>query len=85
MAFSDPNCVNQPPKFKVGDLVVYTNDQDVCFGERTIVGIDYWEGYPEPRYFMEPSGNPEHYSSKESNFALIKSVDDIDPIRGSFS
>jgi hypothetical protein len=60
------------PKFKVGDKVDFINDYGVEFPDRTIVGIEYWDGYDEPRYFMHPSGNPEHYSSKESNFRLSK-------------
>ena len=64
--------MNQQPKFKIGDKVDFVNDYGVRFPGRTIVGIDYWDGDPRPRYFMQPSGNPEHYSSKESNFELIE-------------
>lgn len=58
------------PKFKIGDRVTMINDYGVRFEDVGIVAIDYWEGYPEPRYFYYPSGNPEHYSTKESNFEM---------------
>ena len=72
--------INQVPIFKVGDKVDFTNDYGVCFPNRTIVGIDYWDGDPRPRYFMQPSGNPEHYSSKEANFKLtpVKPVSEVE-------
>jgi hypothetical protein len=76
--------LRHPPKFKIGDKVTYVNDYGVTFPNRTIVGIDYWDGYPEPRYFMEPSGNPPHYASKESNFRLEVSVDTLNPKKASW-
>lgn len=74
----------QKPKFKIGDLVTHVNDYGVEFPNVTIVGIDYWDGYPEPRYFYEPTGNPPHYSTKESNFRLERSVDELPKKKGSW-
>lgn len=73
-----------PPKFKIGDKVTMINDYGVAFPNVIITGIDYWDGYPEPRYFYEPSGNPAHYSTKESNFRLELSVDDMGSDRASW-
>lgn len=76
--------LKHPPKFQVGDKVTMVNDYGVSFPNVTIVGIDYWEGYPEPRYFYEPSGNPAHYSTAERNFRLEVSVDDMNSKRASW-
>lgn len=75
--------VRQEPKFKIGDKVDFTNDYGVKFPNLTITGIDYWEGYAEPRYFFEPSGNPAHYASKEVNFKLTPIVKDS-PLKGTW-
>ena len=61
--------MNQPPKFKVGDKVDFTNDYGVFFPNKTITGIEYWDSSPEPRYYYEPSDSP-WFASRESHFAL---------------
>jgi hypothetical protein len=57
------------PKFKVGDIVTYTNDYGVAWRGRTITGIEYWEGLDEPRYFYEPH-DAHWYSVPESSLTL---------------
>lgn len=64
----------QTPKFKIGDFVTFRNDAGVSFRNKTITGVEYWEGDPEPRYFFYPSGNPSHYSSRERYFILQEEI-----------
>ena len=66
------NETKQNPKFNVGDKVDFTNDYGVLFADRTIIGIEYWPGYIEPRYFKTPTDCP-WYSSPERNFKLSAS------------
>ena len=77
MSGSDIKTESEPriePAFKVGDVVIYTNPQGVCFGKRTIVGTD-----PEfkaeaaargaVRYYIEPTDTP-WYCVAESCLSL---------------
>lgn len=49
------------PKYTVGQRVLYTNQQGVEIGIKTIVGIDKTD-FPartgQPRYFIEPTDTP---------------------------
>lgn len=57
------------PKFKIGDRVIFTNDNGVVFPGKTITGIEYWEGYSEPLYFYKPTDTP-WFASREQHFSL---------------
>ncbi len=46
----------QAHKFAVGDQVIYTNPFGVCWGIRTITGLDARTG--KPTYFIEPTDSP---------------------------
>jgi hypothetical protein len=52
-------------KFKVGDKVVFTNEYGVCFGVRTITGLDTRGG--EPTYYHAPTDCP-WFASDEKLF-----------------
>lgn len=52
-------------KFKVGDVVLYTNPQGVFWGERKIVKLD--ERCNRPTYYIEPTDTP-WYSVGEECF-----------------
>lgn len=49
-------------RFKIGDVVNYTNSNGVFWGKRTITGLDYRNG---PTYYIEPTDTP-WFSVKES-------------------
>jgi len=51
--------MTQEPRYKAGDVVIYTNDYGVCWGERTIVSVaDFrWSG-GEPLYYITPTDSP---------------------------
>jgi hypothetical protein len=53
-------------KFKVGDVVEYTNEYGVHIGQRKISAIDDSTGWSddEPRYFLTPTDTP-WYSVRE--------------------
>ena len=61
-------------KFNIGDKVIYTNDNGVCFGEKTITDvreISYSEtGYG---YKIEPTDTPWYYF-KEEEFTKVEGV-----------
>lgn len=62
-------------KFKVGDLVVYTNDFGVCWGVVKITELA--EGFSEadgPRYHYEGSETP-WYPVSEKNLTLADKQD----------
>lgn len=61
-------------KFSIGDKVVYTNDFGVCWGVKTISGLDD-RGFG-PTYHYEGSETP-WFSVDESNFVLANGVDII--------
>ena len=44
-------------KFKVGQEVVYTNDQGVNWGRKTIVGHEV-DSFGQDRYYIEPTDTP---------------------------
>lgn len=61
------------PKFRVCEMVVYINDYGVNWGEKEILGIEFWkgDGYTDWRYYLKDSGNPEHYPVSERNLNKI--------------
>ncbi len=61
-------------KFSIGDKVVYTNDFGVCWGVKTISGLD--SRSDQPTYYYEGSETP-WFSVDESNFVLANDVDII--------
>ncbi len=56
-----------PHKFKVGDRVIWTNDNGVCWGEKTVteVGKDKW-GHT---YYFTPTDTPWMHT-REKNLEL---------------
>jgi hypothetical protein len=54
-------------KFKIGDKVIYTNSNGVCWGERTIIGLDERTG--EPTYYIDPTDTP-WFSVREDTLKL---------------
>ena len=50
-------------KYNIGDKVIYTNSYGVCWGEKTIIGLDTRNN--KPTYFLRDSGNPEWFSVRE--------------------
>ena len=77
MSGSDIKTDSEPrvePAFKVGDVVIYTNPQGVCFGKRTIVGTgpefnDEAAARGAVRYYIEPTDTP-WYPVRESCLSL---------------
>lgn len=67
-------CEN-PPKFKVGDKVTFTNENEVVFTGKTITEVVLWcDGdYPNDywRYHVTPTDTP-WYPYKESHLSLEK-------------
>ena len=58
------------PKFKVGDIVTFTNDYGVRWPNKTIIGTEYWHSAPEQiRYFYAPSDCP-WFSVREESLKL---------------
>lgn len=58
------------PAFKVGDVVIYTNPQGVCFGRKTVVGTapafePEAAARGEVRYYISPTDTP-WFSVQES-------------------
>jgi hypothetical protein len=54
-------------KFKIGDVVTYTNDYGVRWPGKTITGIEFWD--EEIRYFYAPSDAP-WFSVREKSLKL---------------
>lgn len=42
--------------FRTGDKVIYTNDQGVCWGEKTVVRVEFF--YGRNWYFITPTDTP---------------------------
>lgn len=61
----------QPPKFKVGDVVTYTNDYGVRWTGRTITGIEYWDD--QVRYFYAPT-DAHWFSVPEASLKLERTA-----------
>ena len=61
-----------PYRFKVGDAVVFTNDFGVCWGVRTVTGLDERTG--KPTYFLKPTDAP-WFSTEESNLVAADEED----------
>ncbi len=60
-------------KFKIGDIVHYTNPQGVYIGIKKIIRIDEaWND--ETRYYIEPSDSW-WYPVKESNLSHTKGAE----------
>jgi hypothetical protein len=59
-------------EFKVGDKVVFVNDFGVCWGVKTIIGLD--ERTERPTYHYANSDTP-WFSVCESNFVLADEED----------
>lgn len=57
------------PKFKIGDRVTFKNDYGSTWPNVTITGIEYWEGYSDPRYYYTPTDTP-WFASREEHFSL---------------
>lgn len=69
-------------KFKVDDNVIFTNDFGVCWGVKTITGLDERSG--RPTYHYRDSDTP-WFSVCETNLSLADGEDmlyDIDTERG---
>jgi hypothetical protein len=59
-------------KFSVGDQVIFTNDFGVCWGAKTIIGLDERSGLPT--YHYEGSDTP-WFSVHEKNLTLAYIAD----------
>ena len=59
-------------KFSVGDKVILTNDFGVCWGVRTIIGLDI-RSY-RPTYHIRPTDTP-WFSDNEDNLILADEED----------
>lgn len=49
-----------PPKYKAGDRVIWTNDYGVCWGVRTIKEVDEPDKWGH-RYYITPTETPWMY------------------------
>jgi hypothetical protein len=58
-------------KFKIGQKVIFTNDYGVCFGEKTITGIDASSKARGVCYFYEPTDTP-WFATSEENLKAVK-------------
>ena len=59
-------------KFKVDDKVIFTNDFGVCWGVKTITGLD--ERTNKPTYHFTPTDTP-WFSTNEEHFTLATADD----------
>lgn len=59
-------------KYKVGDLVVFTNTFGVCWGIKKVVGLD--SRCDSPTYYIEPTDSP-WFSTDESHLSLATKED----------
>ena len=58
-------------KFKIGEIVDYTNENGVHWGPRKIIGRETWY-VTDVRYYISPTDTP-WFSVKESCFCKLKS------------
>lgn len=65
-----------PPRFKVGDRVIYTNDYGVNWGVKTVTEVDEPDKWGH-RYYIAP---------KESHWMYVreKNLEPADPNFGTF-
>lgn len=68
-----PAAVPVKHRFKAGDEVVFTNTFGVCWGVKTIVGLDERHG---PTYFITPTDSP-WFSTSEEHLILADEEDRI--------
>ena len=59
-------------KYKIGDKVIFVNDFGVCWGVKTITGLDERSG--RPTYHYEPTDTP-WFSTNEENLILASRSD----------
>lgn len=64
------NFLHQPPKFKVGDTVLYTNAYGIPFGEKTITEVEF-NHIRGVTYYITPTDTP-WFAVKESQLAHPK-------------
>ena len=57
-------------KFKIGEIVNYTNGNGVHWGPRKIIGRETWYGN-DVRYYIEPTDTP-WFSVAERCFCKLK-------------